>query len=256
VDAELKSLVDGTDGFLSWSDAEKIRFFVWYLQLVKEQPRFKTGDIGKCYDDLHLAKPNISQYLTTMEQRKPPELLRSSGTYSLEGTFRAQYDTKFGRRDATVKIEKLLLELPGKVPDLAEREFLNEALICFRNKAFRAAIVMCWNLSYFHFCHWILKHHIAAFNAEYPVRFPGIHKKATTPTITRYEEFSTDLKESEVIAIAKAAGIITNDQFKILDGKLGRRNSAAHPSTVHFSYPQAEEFIYDLVTNIVLALTI
>ena len=167
---------------------------------------------------------------------------------------RAHYDAKYGKRGATIAVDRALAELPGKTPDKAEKDFLQEVLICFNNGACRAAIVMMWNLTYFHLFHYILKRRLAEFNGAYPMRFGGIHKKAKIPTITRYEDFSVDLEESEVIAIAKAAGIVTHDQWKILDSKLGRRNSAAHPSTVVFLPIHAEEYILDLATNIILAL--
>jgi hypothetical protein len=255
MDAKLRDEVSRFEDFFTWSDADKIRFFGWFQHAIAGKTRFTTGDIGKCYAEFSLEKPNISQYLINMEKRQPKELLRDSGGYYLEGSFRAQCEEKYGQRETTVKIVQALLDLPGKIPDVAEREFLDEVLICFKRKAFRASIVMCWSLAYFHFCHWILKHHLAAFNAQYPIRFTRFHAAASIPVITKYEDFSADLKESQVIAIAKSANIITNDQFKILDVKLGRRNSAAHPSsTVHFDQLQAEEFVYDLVTNIVLAL--
>src|SRR5437016_8921288 len=104
-------------------------------------------------------------------------------------------------------VEKLLADLPGKISDHAERVFLEEAITCFRHKAYRAAIVMTWNLTYFHVCHYVLKHKLAEFNAEYPKRHGGIHKKAKAPTIAKYEDFSSDLKESEVIEICRSAKI-------------------------------------------------
>ena len=70
------------------------------------------------------------------------------------------------------------------------------------------------------------------------------------------DDFSVDLKESEVLEIAKAANAITNDIYKVLEPKLGRRNSAAHPSSVTIGPLQMEEFIDDLVTNVILKLTI
>jgi hypothetical protein len=43
---------------------------------------------------------------------------------------------------------------------------------------------------------------------------------------------------------------------EVLDRQIGRRNSAAHPSTTVITNLQAEEFIHDLVTNVVLTITI
>jgi hypothetical protein len=115
---------------------------------------------------------------------------------------------------------------------------------------------MTWNLTFFHLCHYVLKHKLAEFNAEYPNRFAGIHKKAKAQKIQTYADFSSDLKESEVIEICRSANIITKEQFNTLDRQITRRNSAAHPSTTVITYPQAEEFIHDLIANIVLTIII
>lgn len=60
------------------------------------------------------------------------------------------------------------------------------------------------------------------------------------------------LKEAEVIAIAKDAGIIAEDIWKILEEKLGKRNSAAHASSVIIGQLQADALIDDLVKNVVV----
>jgi hypothetical protein len=96
-----------------------------------------------------------------------------------------------------------------------------------------------------------LKHHLADFNTRWAVVFPAHHKNVVK-TIVGIDDFGDNLKESEVIKIAKSASIISNDVGKILEQKLGRRNSAAHPSGVKIEQLQAEEFIDDLVKNVVL----
>ncbi len=113
---------------------------------------------------------------------------------------------------------------------------------------------MTWNVTFFHLCHYVLKYKLADFNAEYPRRFQGIHKKAKAPTIATYDDFASDLKESEVTEICRSANIITREQFNVLDRQIVRRNSAAHPSTTVITVLEAEEFIHDLVTNVVLTL--
>jgi hypothetical protein len=60
------------------------------------------------------------------------------------------------------------------------------------------------------------------------------------------------LKEFEGIEICNSASIITKDVHRISVQKLGRRNSAAHPSSVKIGQLQADEFIDDLVKNVVL----
>jgi hypothetical protein len=256
LDPELKSTTDGISGFASWGHAEKIRFFAWFQYAIKNKPTFTTADISACYDGFGYERPNISQFLKDMAERKPAVLLRRGQGFVMEGKTRAEYDKYLPARDATVKVDRLLSDLPGKVPDAAERDFLSEALICFRNKAFRAAIVMTWNLTYFHLCAYVLKHKLAEFNAEYPTRHPGIHKKAKAPVIGKIEDFASDLKESEMVEICRSANIITKEQFNALDRQIGRRNSSAHPSTTVITYLQAEEFIHDLVENVVLTISI
>lgn len=64
----------------------------------------------------------------------------------------------------------------------------------------------------------------------------------------------SELKESEVIEVCKSARIISGNLYKILREKLHRRNMAAHPSNVVISRLQAEDFINDLVSNVVIKL--
>jgi hypothetical protein len=254
LDPELKTLTEGINGFSTWNHADKIRLFAWFQNAVKNNPTFSTADITACYDGFGFDRPNISQFLKGMADRKPAVLLRRGGGFLLEGKIRAEYDILYGKRGVTIAVDKALADLPGKIPDKAEKEFLQEVLTCFTHNAPRAAIVMMWNLTYYHLVHYILKHKITEFNTAYPIRFAKAHPKAKVPVLSRYEDFSVDLEESEVLAIAKASGAITHDQWKILDGKLGRRNSAAHPSTLVFLPIHTEEFILDLATNIILAL--
>jgi len=144
----------------------------------------------------------------------------------------------------------ILEELPRKLTIPVERIFLEEALVCFRSQSYRAAIVMTWNLAFNHLREFVLTRHLIAFNAQFPKVFP---KKRLGTGVSTAEDFD-ELKESEVLVICRGANIISGNLFKILDEKLARRNIAAHPSTVVISQLQAEDFISDLVTNVVLRL--
>ncbi len=252
---DLEELVSRIPEYSNWNHAEKIKFFAWFLHTHENKERVTGTEIGRCYDALHEERPTaIQPFLTAMEKKNPKDAIRDTAGFRLVKGVREQFDAKYGQRGTTVKVEKLLADLPGKIPDQAERDFLSEALTCFQNKAFRAAIVMTWNLTFFHLCHYVLKHKLADFNAEYPKRYAGIHKKAKAPTIATYNDFASDLKESEVVEICRSANIITKEQFNALDRQIGRRNSAAHPSTTVITVLQAEEFIHDLVTNVVLTI--
>lgn len=169
----------------------------------------------------------------------------------LERSVREALDAKYGRRAATVKADKLLTDLPSKIPAVAERKFLDETINCFRCGAFRATIVMAWCLAYDHLCTYIYKEptRLSAFNIQLSKSYPNSRVKS----INRIDDFG-DLRESDVLQILKSAAIISGDLYKVLKEKLDKRNSAAHPSDIDIAPHTAEEFVIDLINNGVLKL--
>lgn len=251
---QLEELVNGIPGFSGWKDADKIRFFAWFIYSKKSRERFSSKDIKDCYVELGLNQPSsITPFLNAMEKRKPKEVLHNSHGYVLEKRVRDDLEKRFGQRPASIQIDALLAELPAKIPDLAERTFLDETVICYKCKAFRAAIVMAWNLAFDHLCHYVLNKHVGRFNTQYPIRFQNLHKKATMKAVARRDDFN-ELKEYEVIDICRSANIISGGVHKILKEKLDKRNTYAHPSGIVVSPQTAEEVIIDLVNNVVLKL--
>ena len=251
--AALGELINGIGDFGSWNHVEKIQLFGWFLH--KSKDRFKAADIRQCYDKLALERPsNIPDLLDKLTRQVPKKVMKDTRGYYLLKPARDGLESKFGVRDITVQIARLLETLPSKIPDLAESEYLKEALICLKHGAFRAAIVMTWNLSFHHLCAHILKNHLPQFNSRWLVVYQG-HHKSGKKEILKLEDFNEELKESQIIAICNSAGIITSNIHRILEAKLSRRNSAAHPSGLSISQLQAEEFVDDLIRNVVLNLT-
>src|SRR5690606_24336895 len=124
---------------------------------------------------------------------------------------------------------------------------------CYRVEAYRSCIVMTWNLAYSHLTEWILRdaNRLAKFNAAISKRYP----KRTNVTIAAYDDFSEEFKESEVIEVCNTAGLLNQNVIRILKGKLGKRNSAAHPAAVVVLQSQPDHVVTDLVNNVALALT-
>ncbi len=238
-------------GLSDWKHTEKIKFFGWCLHTLSDRERFSQADVRACYDELHLQKPtNISPYFKQLEGTKQKQLLKDKRGYYLPKGVRDEISAKYGRRTSTVEVDKLLSDLPAQISDLNERVFLDEALACFRHGAFRASIVMSWNLAFDHLCEWLLKNHITDFNTQLPKTCPTAKVKA----IKTKDDFG-EIKESEVLQVCKTASIITANLHKVMAEKLGRRNSAAHPSHIVITQLQAEDFISDLVNNVILKLT-
>jgi hypothetical protein len=247
---QLVDLVNEISVFNTWSHAEKIKFFVWYLHVYQGKERVIPSDIRACYDGINIEKPsNVNPYLSSLENQKPKSILKDSKGYYLAKQVRDNFAEKYGKRQSTILVDKLLTELPLKVTDLAQRTYLDEAIICFQHLAFRGSIVMCWNLCYDHLCHYILKNWLASFNSQLPKSCP----KSRILAITTIDDFG-EIKESEVLQVCKSASIISGDIYKIFNEKLNRRNMAAHPANVTITQLQAEDFITDLVNNALLKL--
>jgi len=247
--ADFKKMVPG---FSQKGHPEKIKMFGWYLHVCGGKDTFSAADVKKCYDTLHEIPPSsFSGYMKNLVDQK--QLIKNSFGYRLAGGVRDQLAAAYTPNGRKVQVTAILRELPVKVPDLSERTFLDETLICYEHGAFRATVVMAWNLAYHHLCDYVIKHRLADFNARWLVKYP-VHHKNGTRTISVIDDFMQELKESEVITICKDAGIITKDAYRIMDEKLGKRNSAAHPSSVSIGQLQTDALIVDLVDNVVLKL--
>ena len=194
--------------------------------------------------------PNVSLHLRRMAEAKLPNLIESKGKYKLHRRDMMNLDGLYGTHPTTIAASKLLTDLPAGVPDLAERAFLEEAINCYRVKAYRAAIVMSWNLTYDHLIHWIFKDpaRVAALNVALSRRF-----QRNPPTATAPQDLE-NIKEFDLVESAVTAALISSNVVKILKEKLTKRNMAAHPSTVVMIELQANDVITDLVNNVVLAL--
>jgi len=248
---QLRELADQVPGFDTAAPKERIKLFAWWLHAHQAKELFSVAEIRNCYNALHVDEPPaLATYMTRMFDAK--DLLKEKGLYKLARNTRAELDKKYGVHQSVVAISKLLTDLVGKVPDLAEQSFLAEAIKCYRVEAYRACTVMVWNVAYNHLLNWILADasKLAGFNAAIVKR----NSKKAGLVIAKYDDFE-DLKEREVIDICNIAGLYNSSVYKILIAKLDRRNIAAHPSSVLVVQSQADDTITDLVNNVVLGLT-
>ncbi|WFU52336.1 hypothetical protein QA639_21760 [Bradyrhizobium pachyrhizi] len=249
---QLQELVEQVAEFNTAAPKERIKLFAWWLHVHGGKELFGPADIRGCYNKLHIDDPpSLATYLSRLADAK--DLIVERGKYKLARSVRSELDKKYGVHHSVVAISKLLTDLPAMVPTVEERAFLQEALKCYRIEAYRACIVMVWNLAYAHLLDWLLKdaNRLTAFNNTIPKRFPALKNIQ----VAKYDDFRDEFKERQVVEICSSAGLINDDIFKVLKGKLDRRNSAAHPSTLVFVQSQADDMITDLVNNVVLVLT-
>jgi hypothetical protein len=249
---ELGDLIDVVGGFYNKTQKEKITLCCWWLQTHGGKDLFTTADVRDCFNKLQEYEPTaLSTYMTRLANDGVlwPE---KKGKYKLGRPIKGRLDKEYGLHHSVIAVSKILSELPEKVPNIAERAFLNEALQCYRHEAYRSCIVMMWNLAYAHLLDWILAEptRLTAFNQAITKKYP----KKTGLTVAKYDDFTDELKEREVIEIGNVANLFNSNIFKILKDKLDRRNIVAHPSTVVVVQSQADDTVTDLANNVVLAL--
>jgi hypothetical protein len=250
---ELHEFVAAVQNFGTLSHQDKIIHFGWYLHVHKNQERFTQSHIRSCFDNRNMGCPNLSQEFKRLVEKRPRVLLQDTGGYRLENGVRQRLDEKYGQHESTIAVSQLLRDLIGKVADEAERHFLSEAITCYHHKAFRAAIIMAWNLAYDHLLRWIVNDsgRLAAFNAQIIARIG--QRRGNGLGMAKREDFE-ELKESEVLDIMGLASLFSSQNVKkMIEIQLTKRNLAAHPSLVVIQGPQADDTITSLVNNVVLA---
>jgi hypothetical protein len=210
---KLKEFVAAVPGFAALGHPDKILHFGWYLHTQKQRVSFSQAEIRACYKEHHMEPPNLSEAFTRLIAKKPKVMLLEKGEYKLEHSARAKLDERYGQHENTILVSQLLNDLPGKIPDEAERLFLSEAIKCYRVRAFRAAIVMARNLTYSHLLHWILADstRLAAFQATIITSIGP--KLGSSVAITKREDFE-QLKESQVLNICGTAGLFVSQNTK------------------------------------------
>jgi hypothetical protein len=251
---ELADLKEAVTGLGDKPHNDRITILGWWLHTHKKKSAFTGADISKCYSDLNYPAPSsFGGYFQNLVTRK--DIIKVNAGYKLGHKIREKLDAAYGQSATTIKVTDLLTGLTDKIPDMAERAYYQEALICYKDGSLRAAVVMTWNIAFSHLCDHILAKRLAGFNARWLISYPGMHKGARgVRTIASFDDLIDELKESEVLLICRDAGIITKNIYNIMHAALGKRNAAAHPNAVIIGPLQADAHITDLITNVVHAI--
>ncbi|MDH7800483.1 MULTISPECIES: hypothetical protein [unclassified Rhizobium] len=233
----------------SLSTGDLISCFVYYLAVENNTPA-TAPKIADCFQDARLSAPKqIGPYLSKGLTEKPPRYVKAVGHgYLLHRNWQVQISKRLGVHVSTVQSSAELRNLETSLPAGPKKDFLSETITCFEAGCNRATITMCWILTIDHLYDHIFVHGLAAFNA---VLAKNTDKRVKITSIVKRDDFS-EIPEGKFIEFTRSANIISNDVRKILDEKLGIRNSAAHPSGIEIKKSKVVEFVEDLVTNVVL----
>lgn len=231
----------------SLSQSALVELFVYFLTVECGQDSATPKQVAECFTACDLVVPgNVSARLSEGVKSRPLKYIRANGGYKLQRHMRETLSRKLGAETVTAQTSANLRGLEQKLPAGANKEFLKEAIDCFEVGANRAAIVMTWILAMDHLFAHILKYKQTEFNTAL-----SKDKGVKIDVVIQRDDF-TEIKETKFIELCRAAGIISNDVRKILDQKLGTRNSCAHPSGVIVNKSKVIDFIEDLVDNVIL----
>lgn len=246
---DLAALKEAVTGLADKSHYDKIKIFGWWMHVQKSKQSFTAAEVGSCYDDLHFSRPaSFGAYFKQLVGKK--ELLPTGSGYKLENRIREPLDAAYAIPVLTVKVTSLLTDLADTIPDMAERAYYREALICYKHGSLRGAVVMTWNIAFSHLCTHVLTKRLADFNARWLLSMPGKHKKGPI-VIKVFDDLNEELKESEVLSICRDSGLLTKNMYNVMHASLGKRNAAAHPNAVVIDQLQTDAFISDLIINVV-----
>lgn len=233
------------------SPANLIDYFVYYLTVIENNNAVQSADVEACFNLSRLKKySNIPAYLSRnskAKRGKKPKYIKTRDGYQLERSHQLEIQKSLHTGPARIETSHLLRGLLSKLKDKKEQSFLQEAIDCYEIGARRAAIVLVWILTIYHLYDYVFKHELASFNSALA---KDKDKRIKMAKVTRVDDFS-EMPESKFIDIARSAKIISNDVRKILNAKLGIRNSSAHPSTITVSEVKTTDFIIDLVENVI-----
>jgi hypothetical protein len=241
----LQNLIRHFPDFETWHVSKQLPLMAWFLLRFSQKDEFSQDDIWRCLKQLDIP----FSYLLPVQLSNCADIVKTEHGYKLHWRTRDKFNQQLLNTATSIEIHKLLKALPAKIPIAKEKIYLAETITCYRYGAYRAAIVMCWNLAFSHLCNFILKDtsHRTAFNQELLKKF------TKAKAINAYDDFSP-YRESDVLDVCYAAKLVNKNQYKILKEKLDTRNMAAHPSTVTFTQVDVESYILTLINNVVLTL--
>lgn len=243
---DIHKLIEKTKNFSDLPHKEQIKKIAYFYCLINNVDEFTTKDLRDEFLIQKLIIPSgISSLVPQLTRQKPVSFLKSKNGYTLHRNLRKEFDLIYNSDKHEIDVSEKLRDLLSKVKSKEQKIFLDEAIKCFEVKSLRASILMTWLLAMDILYEHILNYNLTIFNNA--IQTHGKYKKIT---ILKKDDFS-DLKESDFIELLRVAKLISNDIRKILDEKLGIRNSAAHPNSIVFDEFKTMGYLKDLIINVI-----
>jgi hypothetical protein len=234
-----------------------ILLVTYYLRKHKGVLQFSLKDIRKIFNEASIKVPSELKQLTLgLSRGRNSPLMKTSerpifslsihGLNEVESYLTSDKQSSVTIEDYFKTALPYLEKIVSKVQEDNKRRFLSEAIDCLSIRAKRATVIMTWCAMVNHLYDYILANKLSDFNSALSRR-PDFYNRIQ---VSHKDDFS-DIKESVFIEVCRSAGVISKDVKKILDEKLGIRNTCAHPSDVEIHDSKVVNFIEDLVDNII-----
>jgi hypothetical protein len=210
---------------------------------------FTSVELTDAFADSGLPPPDhVERRLSILSRGKTAPLVKyGPGAYALSVFGQKELQDYLGTTQTAASGQSALTALVGRISGDAEQRFLAEAIACVEVKARRAAVVMVWAMTVDHLERYVLSQKLAEFNSTWAKRADNKGRSIATQ-----DDFLEIRDEKTFIEILRSATIITNDVRKILDEKLGFRNTCAHPNDIVIPESKVLAAVEDLVYNVVL----
>jgi len=243
--------------FPEYSRKSKILLLAYYLRQNQGLPEFRAADLQACCRGVMKPPSQLPQQLALLSKGKRSPLIPGGkkGYYSLsiQGITEVETYLSAGNRnklgvDAILENAiPYLKKFVARVGEENQRKFIAEAVSCLKVDARRATIIMTWAATLDHLYEYVLAHRLADFNTALHIRKDPVSRL----TVIAKDDFA-EMKETVFIEVSRSARVISNDVRKILDEKLGVRNTCAHASGVEVHPSKVVNFVEDLVDNVIL----
>lgn len=245
---ELNKFLGRLSNFSGWDKSDQTDYLAYFLTTEGNLDSITATDIANIIYKLDL-KPytRLSAYLSDNATRTEGKYVKKDKGYRLSRSTFDEIERKVKNEPEKTYVSEELQKLVDTVQNPTEKTFLIETLNSYKVRSYRATVVMMWILTIYHLEKYIYEKRINEFNNALSKNPDNQNKK-----IGDFKDFDS-LKESKLIEVARSAGIISNDLRKILEEKLGTRNTAAHPSEIEISGHKATEFLLDLLKHVLLA---
>jgi hypothetical protein len=153
-------------------------------------------------------------------------------------------ELKIGIKPVRVtEVTKSLRDLLKDIEDDNTKNFLKEAISCFENNNFRAAVVLSWIGAVSVLQNYVITNYLSDFNTEARRRDARWRNARTVDDLGR-------MKEIEFLNILVSISVLSKNVKQELEKCLILRNSCGHPNSYDIRENKVAAHMEDLITNV------